>query len=380
MPWVAAAVAVATAIASAVSESESSNKAQQTITANQNAALQQWMNVNIPDPAQQKVVYDTYRSTGQLDPRLLQAIKQDPSQFEGVIQDQKAVQAQQNALSQLENIGNSGGLRLQDQADLQKLQSDSDTRARGNRLAISDQMARRGLSGSGFDSAAQLSNIQDQAGRDSSNSLQIAAQAQARALQAIEGAGSLGGQIEAQRFGEQAQKANAADAIAKFNTQNLRDVNAANAAAQNYAQEYNLTNSQNLANKNVELANAQQEHNKGLAQQQFENQLRVAAGKTGQYNQLGSQLSGLQLQQGKGVSNTISNVGNSAVGAVTADQNKSFWKDYMDSNKSSANPVAPVGGTGQRSPASDSYSGINFGPQLDDEDKNSFIYNFNRNA
>lgn len=278
----------------------------------QDKALQQWLQVNIPDPAEQKVVLDKFVSQGTLDPKLQSAIAQNPSEFENIVTSATNKTAQNRALSELEKTGYEGGLRLQDKAALQEAMMQGQQQDRAARQNISSEMARRGLGGSGFDVAARLQAQQASGDRNAANSLKIAGGAQDRALQAIMGAGQLGTQYRGQEFGEQAQRANAADRISQFNTANLRDVNAANIGAQNQAQAANLAAAQNLSNQNTQLANQQQMYNKNLSQQQFENQAKKTAGMTGQYGQQ----AGMALQQGQNTAGLIGQLGGSASNVI----------------------------------------------------------------
>jgi hypothetical protein len=329
MPWLAIAgiASAASGIGNLVANTSANDRAAML----QNQALQNWMNVNVPDPAEQRVILEKFVNQGVLDPKLQSAIKQDPSQFEKIVTNAKYQAAQNNALSQLEEIGNSGGLRLQDKAALQESMLENQARDRANRQAISADMQRRGLGGSGFEVASQLQGQQATADRDAQNSLKIAAEAQNRALKAIEGAGQLAGQFRGQDFNEQSARATAADRINQFNTQNLRDVSAANTAALNRAQEVNLQNAQDIANRNTQLANQEQMHNKSLVQQQFQNQAQKAAGMSGQYGQLAQNAQ----RQGQLEGNAISNIGGGLAGAASAQANSSFWDDYFKKNKSS---------------------------------------------
>jgi hypothetical protein len=74
-------------------------------------------------------------------------------------------------------------------------------------------------------------------------SMDQAANAQRRALQAIQQSGELGGRIRGQDFDEQAQKARARDAIAQFN-----------AGYSQWAQTGNNQNAMNVANYNLQRA------------------------------------------------------------------------------------------------------------------------------
>lgn len=279
-----------------------------------------WMNLTIPDPAEQKVALERFVSTGELVPVMQKAIAQDPSAFEKIVTNSDQVAAQNRALSELQNIGYEGGLRLQDKAGLQDARIDSIAREKAGRQGIVDSMARKGLTGSGYDVAAQLSGQQGVADREADASLKVAAGAQDRALQAIMGAGKMATDFRGQDFAEKSQKAAAADKIAAFNIANLRDVNQANTSAQNYGQEFNLKNKQRIADQNVGLANAEQQYNKNLIQQNYENEMHRLAGATGQADKIaaGERLGGKQL------GNTISNIGTAGVKTIAGEN---FWDD-----------------------------------------------------
>jgi hypothetical protein len=87
--------------------------------------------------------------------------------------------------------------------------------------------------------------------------------------------------MENQSFNQQAQVAGAQDAISKFNAQNTQQTNMLNTGARNNAQQLNLQTKQNIANANVDTKNKSQQYNKQLAQQDYDNKLKKAAGQTG---------------------------------------------------------------------------------------------------
>lgn len=295
----------------------------------QNKALQEWIAINIPDPERQKLALEKFVVQGELDPQLEKAIKADPSAFEQIVTSAEQKSSQMRALSELENIGYEGGLRLQDKAALQDSMLEGQVRDRANRDAISADMARRGMGGSGFEVAAQLQGQQSGADRDARNSLSVAAQAQDRALQAIMGAGDLATKYRTQDFGEQSAKAQAEDRINMFNTENLRDVQQRNIGSQNRAAEMNLAQKQSVADKNTQLSNYEQEYNKGLIQKQFDNEAKIAAGKTGQY----AAQAQTAVDSGKNLGNLFSNVGGAASGAATTYANQDYWSDYFNKQK-----------------------------------------------
>ena len=78
--------------------------------------------------------------------------------------------------------------------------------------------------------------------------------------------GNLAGSMRGQEFGEQAARAQAQDAINRFN-----------AANQMSANQFNVSGRQGIANQGVDLRNQATQYNTGLAQQNYENQLNKAA-------------------------------------------------------------------------------------------------------
>jgi hypothetical protein len=299
----------------------------------QNQALQEWMKVNIPDPEQQKIALKQFVIEGKLNPQLEHAIKADPSAFKQVATDVTNKSAQNRALSELQNIGNQGGLRLQDKSALQDAMQESIAKERGDRMSIEQEMARRGAGNSGFALASKLQAQQSGADRNANSSLNIAAKAQDRALQAIMGSGDMATKYRAQDFNEQSARADAEDKINMFNTQNLRDVQSRNLSAQNQAAAQNLSEQQRDSDQNVKQSNYEQEYNKKLMQQQFENQAKVAAGKGGQYGQL----AGNALQLGQNLGNLYSNMGQGVAGMGTSmanygiqQQNNQNQMDMLD--------------------------------------------------
>lgn len=295
----------------------------------QSQAFQQWMSLHIPDPAEQKVALERFVSQGSLDPKLETAIKQDPSEFQKIVTDPGDKAAQNRSLSALEDIGNNGGLRLQDKATLQDSMLHGQAQERANREGINAEMARRGLGGSGYDVAAKLQGQQTVADEQSNAGLKAAAAAQDRALQSIQGAGTLATQYRTQDFGEQAKKADSADQINRFNTTNAQNVNASNVQAQNRASEMNLAAKQKTADQNTQLSNQEQMYNKNLSQQYYDNQVRQAQGATNQTNAMANTAERGGQQEG----NAISNVGTAGANAFTVDNYYNHLDDYLTKKK-----------------------------------------------
>lgn len=329
MPWAMLGASLGSAAIGGIGNYFANQSAQDRAAALQNQSLQNWMQVNIPDPAQQKLAFQQFVQQGTFTPQLEQAIKADPSAFQGIVTNQQNKNAQSRALQELQSIGDQGGLRIQDKAALQDALMAQQTKDRSDRQTIAANMAQRGLGASGFDVAAQLAGQQATSDQAARNSLSVAGSAQDRALQAIMGAGNLGTQYRTQDFNEQAQRAQAADRINMFNTQNLQSTNNANVGLQNAAQAQNLAEKQRVSDQNTLLSNQQQQSNAQLLQQQYENQAKKAAGLSGQYQNL----AGTAAQQGQNLGNTISNIGLAGSNAA----NSALLFNYLDKQKQDQN-------------------------------------------
>jgi hypothetical protein len=229
-------------------------------------------NLQIPDIEQLKLQLEEYKSQGKITPEQEEAILQEASGMSQVSTDPRLKGAQMTALEKMQQIGNEG-LLAQDRAALDSVTREvaRDTQAKNE--AVLQNMAARGAGGSGAELAAQLANNQSAADRGSQQGLNIAAQANMRALEAIAKSGQLGGQIRSQDFGEQEAKARAQDVINNFNTSNRSAVQARNIAARNAAQEANLKAAQKLADANVGLRNTQQQYNKNLVVDDYNRRL-----------------------------------------------------------------------------------------------------------
>lgn len=195
----------------------------------------------------------------------LQAQQLEPSQMKYVTTDPRLRSQQNAALDALNQISESGGLTLQDRANLSDIQNQVATADKGRRDALLQNMNARGMGGSGLELLANLQSSQAATDRGMQSGLNVAGMAQNRALDAIMQSGNLAGNIRGQDFSEQSKKAEAADAIARFNAQNRQDVN-----------RYNIGGRQDMANQGVTIRNQNQMMPNQIAQQNYENQMNKA--------------------------------------------------------------------------------------------------------
>lgn len=259
--------------------------------------------LELPSVSDMEIQLQQLVEQGVLSPEQAQAELVNRSEMSGISTDPKYKQAQMDALLGLQDVSD-GGLTNSDMATLNRIKSEEDSAAKGQRDAIIQNAEMRGLGGSGLELMAQLQNQQDSATRKSQRDMDVAGAAQKRALDALIQAGQLGGQMQSQDFNEQSQIAQANDAISKFNAQNKQAVNMANVQANNVAQATNLQNKQNIANQNVTQNNQQQMYNKNLLQQNYENQLKKRQGQAG-IAQANAQAAGANSQNQANANNQL---------------------------------------------------------------------------
>lgn len=157
----------------------------------------------------------------------------DRSAFEDIEGDPRLRQAQLDALSELQEVGRQGGLTAQDRSRLEQIRNQTATADRGRRDAIMQNMRARGMGGSGNELLAQLQSAQAATDQASAEGLGVEAMAEQRKMDAIMGAGQLGGSIRGQDFGEASTVAGAQDALSKFNAANTQQARQFYAGAQN---------------------------------------------------------------------------------------------------------------------------------------------------
>jgi len=232
-------------------------------------------------PELEKLFLDQLSSAGELTPELEQAVLQQASAMEGVSTDPRLKTQQMSALEQLAGIAETG-MSPADQAAFELARRNSAQEEQARQGQILQEMQARGQGGSGIELISRLKSNQSAADRLQEAQLQQAqAQQQAR-MQALGQVGNLSSQVREQDFGEQARIAQATDMINQFNAQNQQGVQSRNVGSKNQAQMANLQNQQNILNQNVGLRNQQQQFNKGLTQQQFNNEMAKQAARSGQ--------------------------------------------------------------------------------------------------
>lgn len=217
--------------------------------------------LKVPTIEEQKLLLENPELIG-----LLEAEALGPSRFEKIAMDPRLQAAQVAALEGITGVTEAGGLDAQSRLNLEEGLG----RVAGSVQAQQQKIDEDPTLGQGQKLALKSAAIQGagQSGRDVA--LQTAAQAQQARMAALGQQANLASGMQQQQLGLAGQKASAADAIAQFNTQQRMGV-----------QSQNLASRQAIANQAAATRNQQEMYNKGLIQQQFQNEIAKAGGVTG---------------------------------------------------------------------------------------------------
>lgn len=234
--------------------------------------------IDLPDIEKQKILLENPELVG-----LLEAEQLDPSALEEISLDPQAREAQLAALQSLQEYADEG-MTETDKYAMEQMLGDVAAQERSRQAGVEAQMARQGMDQSGAAMMAKMQGSQSAANQAREKAMQTAAQGQQNRMNALNQLASQSGQMQQQDFSRQANVASAKDAIAQANAANRQNVNA-----------QNLASRRALENQRAATANQQQMYNKGLIQQQFQNEL----SKAGAQNQASGNLANMYAQQGQ---------------------------------------------------------------------------------
>lgn len=293
------------------------------------AALQQWMDINIPSVEEQKVYLSKLKSAGELTPEMEAIVTAGPSAMEGISVDPRMKDHQLKSLETLGGLGNSG-LSAQDRASLGEIRRNTARETTARDESILQDMARRGAGGSGAELAARMMSSQAANEDASVQGDRIAAMAQKNKLDAIAAAGQLGGQMRSQEFGEQSDILKSKDIANRFDAANRQSVYSRNTNANNNAAAANLANDQRIMDGNTNLDNQQEVNNKGLVQTRFDNQTKKATGTSAALNKDADAHTANANRTAGQVSGAAASVGDAITGVYA---NKAAPKEEEDTSK-----------------------------------------------
>jgi len=132
----------------------------------------------------------------------------------------EAAAAQKRALQQLQQVSEQG-YTPEEEAAIRQIQAETAATAASNRAATQEAFARRGISGGGAERVAAFQTASQAANRAAQQGLDVAANAQRRAFQAMQQTGALGGSMRGQAFEEGRTRA-AAEEARRINRANAK--------------------------------------------------------------------------------------------------------------------------------------------------------------
>jgi len=144
--------------------------------------------------------------------------KLDKSEMTKIATDPRLAEAQYSALDTLDEVAKEG-MTKEDAYALEGIRQRSARDEAAQRGAVLQNLAQRGLGGSGAEISARMMAAQGGANRASQQAMDLAQQRRAAALQAVMQRGNMATGMRGQQFGEKSAIAKSQDAINKFNAQ-----------------------------------------------------------------------------------------------------------------------------------------------------------------
>lgn len=334
-PLAAAAIMAGGSIAGGMMGSRAAKKAAAQEAEFRQRALAELEAVGIPTIDAQKIILETPELVFQFAPQLESDFPEIKSKFESIEIDPRLRAAQMDALTGLEERA-SMGLTPEEQAQLNSLRRDVGQQEKARQQSILQNMEQRGIGGSGAELAAQLSSSQASTQRAAEESDRLASMQFAAKQQALQNMLSGASQIRGQEFGEQAKQASALDAISQFNAAQRADTQRRNIERQNMAELERQRLGQNLEGQRAQTSNVQEQYNKSLIQQDFENRMQKAQAKAAALTGAGQAAARSGAVQASNIANIgtgagqLAGAGYQAYSENKAQDDKDFNDEYFE--------------------------------------------------
>lgn len=160
---------------------------------------------------------------------LAQLVALGPSAMEDVKVDPALEQNQRQNMDQLQRIADANGMDQQAVSAQRQAQRMAGQQTASRLGSIKSGMAARGIRGSGLELLANMQAQQNEADTNANTGFQAAAAGSNRAMNARLSAAGLAGEMSDRSFGQQRARAEARDAVNRFNTDAANTTNRFNA-------------------------------------------------------------------------------------------------------------------------------------------------------
>lgn len=242
------------------------------------AALDAFNAVKTPDLSALQVQLQNSVLAGKITPEQAETTLLNSNAFNQIKEDPNLVGAQKQALQSLQDTASAGGLTAVDKAQLQDITDNQNQENKSSSDAVMADARARGTGNANLTAVSKLINQQGSADRAANSGLGVAAQAQARALQAMQAAGTAATTDQAQQDQEKQATATAQNAIDQFNANNSNSTNKFNVSNNLSAQDANVNNAQHVNDENTATQNEATKSNAAANQTVFNDNLAKASG------------------------------------------------------------------------------------------------------
>lgn len=281
---VVGAAMVGTAVVGAVQAGEERDAAREAM----NSALAEIKAVGAPPDYAREIIYEKFKQAGLLTPEVEKQINLGVSKVSKIVDNEKTKAAQMKALDQMQQRAK-GGFTAEDKAAINKAKLDIANQNQAQQSQIIQNMAQRGMGGAGAELAARLGAQQQGSNMLSQQGMDLASTASRNALDAARLSGDFAGQIGQQQFQRDTARAEAEDAVNRFNIENAMGRQSRNVDRSNAANEYNVKRQQYVSDLNVQQQNAELLRQREAERQRWLDQLGLAKAKAGQHVNLANQ-------------------------------------------------------------------------------------------
>lgn len=210
------------------------------------------------------------------------------------------------------------GFTPEEQAQINQVMRNARGEAQARDAAILQNLAQRGMGGSGAELIARLGANQQAQQAAALQSEQLAAQASANKMAALQNLGQMATGLRGQEVQEQSDVARARDAIEQFNTQQRQAQKLRDLERINQSRAQNVAAKQQYADQAANIRNQQEMYNKGLIQQQYQNQLQKAGAISGAQQNLAGSLMQTGAAQQEGFQNLLGGAAKLGAAAISS--------------------------------------------------------------
>lgn len=265
------------AVGSAIMGGDKAKEAKKAAERQRQQAMQAFSSINIPTLEEMQTGLYLPEEVGQFSPEMLKALEMPESEMGELTADAQLKAIQEQYLSDLEDR-TEGGLSESDMATIRDIRRQVEGADQARQEAILQEMAQRGVLGSGMELAARKASQQEATDRMSRAGDELAQQESEAAFRALQELGGAASQIRSQEFGEESAAAQARDRAAMIASQNQQRVADQNVGMGNQAQMANLAYQRQLAETKRQEQLRRDAVQRANRQQQFDNRISRASG------------------------------------------------------------------------------------------------------